>query len=66
MRRKTRTLILVMVLMAMASTAFAQESLKDVVEQQGFEWMIGQWKKVGLVPNQIVLPTGPWYAKFHH
>jgi peptide/nickel transport system substrate-binding protein len=27
-------------------------------------WMIGQWKKVGLVPNQIVLPTGPWYAKF--
>ena len=27
-------------------------------------WMLGQWKKVGLVPNQIVLPTGPWYAKF--
>lgn len=27
-------------------------------------WMLGQWKKIGLVPNQIVLPTGPWYAKF--
>jgi len=27
-------------------------------------WMLGQWKKIGLVPNQIVLPTGPWYDKF--
>ena len=27
-------------------------------------WMLGQWKKIGLIPNQIVLPTGPWYAKF--
>jgi peptide/nickel transport system substrate-binding protein len=27
-------------------------------------WMLGQWKKIGLKTRQIVLPTGPWYAKF--
>jgi len=27
-------------------------------------WMLGQWKKAGLKATQIVLPTGPWYAKF--
>ncbi len=27
-------------------------------------WMLGQWKKLGLKTTQIVLPTGPWYAKF--
>lgn len=27
-------------------------------------WMIGQWKKLGLNTSQLVLPTGPWYAKF--
>lgn len=27
-------------------------------------WMVGQWKKIGLDVNQLVLPTGPWYDKF--
>ena len=27
-------------------------------------WMIDQWKKVGLHASHLTMPTGPWYAKF--
>ena len=61
MRKRARTLILVMVLMAMASTVIAQESLKDVIEQQGFEWMIGQWKTT-TDDGQEIVSTYDWAA----
>jgi len=61
MSKRARNWALILVLMAMASTAIAQESLKDVVEQQGFVWMIGQWKTTTDDGQEIVL-TYDWAA----
>lgn len=64
MRKRARTLILIMVLVAMTSAAIAQESLKDVVEEQGFAWMIGKWKATTDSGQEIVL-TYAWAVKGH-
>lgn len=44
MSKEKMSLVLMVVLVAIGNVAVAQESLKDVVEQQGFAWMVGQWK----------------------
>ena len=44
MKRTARGLVLAALLIAMGSVAVGQESLKDLIEEQGFGWMEGQWK----------------------
>jgi hypothetical protein len=44
MNRGTKSVVLVALLIAMGSVAVGQESLKDIVEEQGLGWMAGQWK----------------------
>ncbi len=44
MSRKLKSLVLIVMLVAMGTVAVGQESLKDVVEMEGLEWMIGSWK----------------------
>jgi peptide/nickel transport system substrate-binding protein len=55
-------------LLAASGLAGAEIELLNRAVDQPYKvvgtWMLGQWKKIGLKPNQIVLPTGPWYAKF--
>jgi peptide/nickel transport system substrate-binding protein len=55
-------------LLAAAGMAGASVELLNRAVDQPYKvvgtWMLGQWKKLGLKTTQIVLPTGPWYAKF--
>ena len=44
MSRTMKALVLVGLLIATGSVAVGQESLKDIVEDQGFGWMAGKWK----------------------
>jgi len=49
-------------LVAMGSMATAQESLKDVVEQEGLAWLVGQWKASTDDGTEILL-TYRWAVK---
>ncbi len=62
MSRRARNLMIILVLMLIGSTAIAQESLKDVVEQQGLEWMIGRWKAT-MDNGQEILLSYQWAAQ---
>lgn len=44
MRKKSKLLAIVVILLALGTMATGQESLKDVIEEQGFMWMLGKWK----------------------
>ena len=44
MSKEKMSLVLMVVLVAIGNVAIGQEVLKDVVEEQGFAWMAGQWK----------------------
>ena len=44
MSKEKMSLVLMVVLVTIGNVAIGQESLKDVVEEQGFAWMAGQWK----------------------
>ena len=64
MSKEKMSLVLMVVLVAVGSVAIGQESLKDVVEQQGFAWMEGQWKATTDDGQDIVL-TYRWAVKGH-
>ncbi|MHC4517753.1 MAG: hypothetical protein ACYTAS_04125 [Planctomycetota bacterium] len=64
MGREAKSLVLVAMLAAMGSVAAGQESLKDIVEQEGFAWMVGQWKATTDEGQDIVL-TYRWAVKGH-
>jgi hypothetical protein len=51
-------------LIAVGSIATGQESLKDIVEQEGFAWMIGQWK-ASMDDGTEILLTYRWAVKGH-
>jgi hypothetical protein len=42
MRKERMGLVLMVVLVTLGNVAIGQESLKNVVEEQGFAWMAGQ------------------------
>ncbi len=44
MKRTAKGLVLVALLTAMGSVAVSQESIEEILEGQGFDWMVGQWK----------------------
>jgi len=64
MCRELKSLVLVAMLVGMGSVAIGQESLKDVVEQEGFAWMTGQWKATTDDGLDIVL-TYQWAVNGH-
>jgi hypothetical protein len=64
MRREKMGMVLMLVLVTIGNVAVAQESLKDVVEEQGFAWMAGQWKATTDDGQEIVL-SYQWAVKGH-
>jgi len=58
------SLVLIVMLVTMGNMAIGQESLKDVVEQQGCAWMVGQWKATTDDGQEIVV-TYQWAVKGH-
>jgi len=64
MRKEKMSLLLMLVLVVMGNVAISQESLKNVVEQQGFAWMAGQWKATTDNGQEIVLAY-QWAVKGH-
>ncbi|MCP4256684.1 MAG: hypothetical protein GY774_04055 [Planctomycetes bacterium] len=64
MNKGTKSLVVMTLLVAMGTTAIGQESLKDIVEQEGFAWMIGQWK-ASMDDGTEMLLTYRWAVKGH-
>jgi hypothetical protein len=64
MSKEKMGLVLVIVLVAIGNVAIGQESLKNVVEEQGFAWMAGQWKATTDDGQDIVLAY-QWAVKGH-
>ena len=64
MSRELKSLVIVAMLVAMGGLAIGQESLKEVVEQQGFAWMAGKWKAV-TDDGQEILLSYQWAVKGH-
>ena len=57
-------LVLMVVLVTVGNLAIGQESLRSVVEEQGFAWMAGQWKATTDNGQDIVL-VYQWAVKGH-
>ncbi|MDT8302722.1 MAG: hypothetical protein RQ760_14660 [Sedimentisphaerales bacterium] len=64
MNKVTKSLVVMTLLVAMGTTAIGQESLKDIIEQEGFAWMVGQWKAVTDDGSEIIL-TYRWAVEGH-
>jgi len=64
MGKEKMILVLMLVLVVMGNVAISQESLKNVVEQQGFAWMAGQWKATTENGQEIELAY-QWAVKGH-
>jgi hypothetical protein len=64
MRKRTKNLALIVVLMTMGSVAIGQESLKDLVEQEGTDWIIGKWKAT-TDSGQEIVSTFNWAVNGH-
>lgn len=64
MNKVTKSLAVMTLLVAMGTTAIGQESLKDIIEQEGFAWMVGQWKAVTDDGTEIIL-TYRWAVEGH-
>lgn len=60
----TKRLVVMALLVAFGSAAVAQESLKDIVEEQGVGWIEGQWKTTTDEGQDIVL-SFKWAAGGH-
>ncbi len=64
MTRSTRSLVIMALLVAMGSVAVAQDTLKEVVEQEGLGWLMGQWKTTTDDGTEIAL-TYRWAVDGH-
>ncbi len=64
MNRGAKKLVLVALLIAMGSVAVGQESLKDLLEQGDFAWMVGRWKAT-TDDGQDILISYQWSVKGH-
>ncbi|MBC8469534.1 MAG: hypothetical protein H8D56_08690 [Planctomycetes bacterium] len=64
MNKCTKSLVVMILLVAMGTMAIGQESLKDIVEQEGLAWMVGQWKAT-MDDGQEILLTYRWAVKGH-
>jgi len=64
MSKEKKSLVLIVMLFAIGSVAIGQESLRNVVEQEGFAWMAGEWKAATDNGQEIVLHY-QWAVKGH-
>ena len=64
MSKEKMSLVLIVVLVAIGNVAIGQENLKDVVEGQGFAWMVGQWKAT-TDDGQDIVVAYQWAVKGH-
>ena len=64
MSRELKSLVIAAMFLAMGCTAVGQESLKQVVEEQGFAWMAGNWKAT-TDDGQEILLSYQWAVKGH-
>lgn len=64
MSGRLKSLVIVAILAAIGSGAIGQESLKEVVEQEGFGWMAGKWKAT-TDDGQEILLSYQWAVKGH-
>jgi len=64
MNKGTKSLVVMILLVAMGSMAIGQESFKAIVEQEGFAWMIGHWKATTDDGTEMLL-TYRWAVKGH-
>ncbi len=64
MTRGTKSLVVLALLVGFGSVAVAQETLKEVVEQEGLGWLMGQWKTTTDEGQEIVL-TYRWAVNGH-
>ncbi len=55
MNKGTKSLVIIALVVAMGTVAIGQESLKDIVEQEGLSWMVGQWKAATDDGTEILL-----------
>ena len=62
MNKVTKSLVVMVLLVAMGTVAFGQENIKDIVEQEGLSWMIGQWK-ASMDDGAEILLTYRWAVK---
>jgi hypothetical protein len=62
MNRVAKSLVVITLLAALGGTAVAQETLKDIVEEQGVGWIAGQWKTTMDDGQEIVL-SFKWAVK---
>lgn len=64
MSKEKKSLVLITILVALTGVAIGQESLKSVVEQEGFAWMAGKWKAT-MDDGQEILLSYEWAVKGH-
>ena len=65
MKRGTlRSVTLITLLLVMGTAAVAQESLKEIVMQEGLQWMVGSWKAT-TDDGQDILITHQWTVDGH-
>ena len=64
MRKERMGMVLMVVLVTLGNVTIGQESLKNIVEQQGFAWMAGQWKAATDDGQEIVI-SYQWAVKGH-
>ena len=62
MNKGTKSLVIMALVVAMGTMAIGQESIKDIVEQEGLSWMVGQWKATMDDGTEILL-TYRWAVK---
>ena len=63
MSQKTASLAFIVVLLAMGSVTIGQQSLKEVIEQEGYGWLAGHWKAT--TDNGDIELTYRWAVNGH-
>ncbi|MHC4557071.1 MAG: hypothetical protein ACYTFW_08600 [Planctomycetota bacterium] len=64
MSKEKKSLVFMVMIVVMGSVAIGQESLKDIIEQEGFAWMASQWKAT-TDDGQEILLSYQWGVKGH-
>lgn len=64
MSKRAKSVAFILVLAVLGGVSMGQESFKDMVEQQGFAWIVGRWKAT-MDDGQDVVLTFQWVAQGH-
>ncbi len=64
MSKRTMTVALAVLLVAVGNVAIGQENLKDIVEEQGYGWMMAKWT-AATDSGQSITINFQWAVKGH-